>query len=68
MHVQIDECFIKAVRNESRQRRERFRSIQSSYGLDDDLLEKFERIGIFSEEKCPKIKMKKRVVRTLLSV
>jgi len=62
--VQIDECFIKAIRNESKKRRERrekerFEHVQDFY-------HEFDRLGLVPHHECSDVNMKKKVRETLL--
>jgi len=64
--IQIDECFIKAVRNESRKRRERrererFEHVQDFY-------HEFERLGLVPHHDAADVNMKKKVRKELLKV
>ncbi|MGA1872679.1 MAG: hypothetical protein ACMUHY_03320 [Thermoplasmatota archaeon] len=61
---QIDECFVKAVRNESKDRRKRFR--EDKYEHVQDFYREFKRLGLISDPEDPEIHMKKKVIRTLI--
>jgi len=62
---QIDECFIKSVRNESKRRREHF----LSEGLENvqDFKNEFVKLGLTFVSEQPELKMKKKVIRALIS-
>jgi hypothetical protein len=64
--IQIDECFLKVLRNESRKRRERLRMLQDEIDGDEYLLNKLKKLGLVSNDNGPKVTMKKNVVRTLI--
>ncbi len=61
---QIDECFIKATRNESRRRRDLSRKEQDERG--NEFEEGFRKLGLTSDFERPEIVMKKKVIRTLI--
>lgn len=63
--VQIDECFIKAVRNESKKRREerereRFEHVQDFY-------QEFDRLGLVPHHDAVDVNMKRKVRQELLN-
>ena len=61
---QIDECLIKAVRNESERRRDRSMNEQDQY--ENDYKQEFQRLGLISDEDKTEPIMKKNVVRILI--
>lgn len=62
---QIDECFIKLVRNESKQRREH--SMEKRFENVQDFYQEFKRLGLISETDESDLKMKKKVLKKLIS-
>ena len=62
---QIDECFIKSIRNESRRRKEN--SIGERYENVQDFYKEFVRLGLISEHDGSDLKMKKKVIRSLIT-
>jgi len=60
----IDECFIKAIRNESIRRRDLSRKGQMESS--DEFEEGFHKLGLTSDYERYGIVMKKKVIRTLI--
>ena len=62
---QVDECFIKSVRNASKQRREH--SLDRRFENVKDFYKEFVRLGLISENDKTDLNMKKKVIRKLIS-
>ena len=61
---QVDECFIKSVRNASKRRREH--SAEKRFENVKDFYKEFVRLGLIIENDETELDMKKKVIRKLI--